>query len=799
MIGTNLANSSDTSKFLPDGVNPRPGGYVMRPTNRLSLFLLIILLLFTTVPAVNALAAGSNFDTAEEIYCDDPALSYSGEITSPAQEDYYKIYLVAGQVLTIDVDAEKIGSTLDSILEVFDSDGSSIGVSDDSKDVQEGSTPPISVDPYLEITAYVDGYYFLVISASTPGKGADTGNYFFLLKCSDPGQPTSQEFTWPVVVPNLLGATGSDTGSLINITPENAKSSLPFDLGVGPIADIEYQFSTLKIIAAVNDNSVSIVAIDPDSGAAIQTFSLVPEEGKVVPTVVALEAAENALYGVQIDDPSSEQFSLVHVTFNDSDSTTTLTHVYSFAWPVWSLAYHSVEKVIYGVASIASTSDLIKIHLEPELSVETAASAIPIVDEMDQPVNVVSLDFSHENVLFGVDLSGNLHEIDHTTGQATLIGEIDVSAEVSGLTFVVGEPPDVDPIKTICSSTLTSSASASSETAAPKLSRFKRKKNPLHRAIGLFKFQGIEGETVTLNVALEEEESAEAVVEESSVSGLKNSWLQNWQGKGRVFLGIRDSIPDLDFRERKKDQLPFGMSVTLPADGTYYVMLIRPLLRFYKTDYCLTLESDMPDSQAWESFDVAWPSDDSGDDTALTSAAEPEDVQKSTETLAGESADNGPVPVALSTTAIEPTIAPPEEPVVETPAETEPALVEVAVEEPVVVTPVEAEPPAEGADPEVGQTDGGDTTVEEPVVVTVDKPVVDTPVEVEPALVEVAVEEPVVVTPVEVEPALVEVAVEEPVVETPVEVEPALVVEVAVEEPVVVTPVGADPAADGSR
>ena len=43
----------------------------------------------------------------------------------------------------------------------------------------------------------------------------------------------------------------------------------------------------------------------------------------------------------------------------------------------------------------------------------------------------------------------------------------------------------------------------------------------------------------------------------------------------------------------------------------------------------------MPDSQAWESFDVAWPSDDSDDDTASTSAAEPENVQnpKSTETL----------------------------------------------------------------------------------------------------------------------------------------------------------------------
>ena len=112
MIGTNLANSSDTSKFLPDGVNPRPGGYVMRPTNRLSLFLLIILLLFSTVPAVLAVEPTTeDFNNASSATCDDPPINHPGEITSPAQVppqvDYYAVDLVAGQFFTIDVDAEK--------------------------------------------------------------------------------------------------------------------------------------------------------------------------------------------------------------------------------------------------------------------------------------------------------------------------------------------------------------------------------------------------------------------------------------------------------------------------------------------------------------------------------------------------------------------------------------------------------------------------------------------------------------------------------------------------------------------
>ena len=74
MIGTNLANSSDTSKFLPDGVDPRPGGYAMRPTNKLFLFALIIFLLFGTVPAVYAQTGSYDGDTCDSAksVCADP-------------------------------------------------------------------------------------------------------------------------------------------------------------------------------------------------------------------------------------------------------------------------------------------------------------------------------------------------------------------------------------------------------------------------------------------------------------------------------------------------------------------------------------------------------------------------------------------------------------------------------------------------------------------------------------------------------------------------------------------------------
>jgi hypothetical protein len=725
----------------------------MGPRNRLFLLALIIFLLFGTVPAVHAqpdctpIIAGTSIDKPQPVSCDVAPICYSSEITHPDKVYYYSIDgLVAGQILTIDVDTDGLSSSLDSVLELFDSDGNWLDVSYD--DPAPGEKESI-VDPYLVFAVPDDGGGTYKFGISADGSGAHTGPYTFFLECSD--QPTPSEFKWPVVVGDLIGATGSNPGSLINIAPADAESSLPFPLGVGPIADIEYQFITHKIFVAINDTLGSIVAIDADSVAAPQTFSLSSETGAEVTTVVALEAAENTLYGVQAD-PALEQFDLVQVIFDDAALTATLTTpVFSFGTqPVWALAYHQSEKILYGVSGRA----LLKINLAlPPFGFEE----IPLTGLSS---DIASMDFSHEDILYVVDVEGNLYEVlSLTTGEVRLINPINATGGVSSLTFGVGEPPNDDPIKTICSSTFTTSASASSGTAAPKLSRSKLKRNPLHRAVGLFKFQGIVGETVTLHIKAEEEESAEAVVEESSVNELENPWLNYWKGKGRVFLGIRDSIPGLDFRARKKDQLPFTLSATLPADGTYYVMVIRPLLRFYQTDYCLTLESDNENSQAWESFDVAWPSDDSGDESASTSAEEPKDVQNNTETLAGTSAGDSPVPVALSATAIAPTTVPPEEPVVETP-------------------PVEAAPVADGGDPKIVQS-----LAETPVV----EPVAEIPA-VEPAAETPAVE-PVAEIPV-LEP-VAEIPVLEPVAETPA-VEP--VAETPVVEPVAETPV-VEPAA----
>ncbi len=585
----------------------------MKPTFRLIL-LAVIILIFGTVPVVHAVVpTDSDFTTATPVTCSDPPTSWNGEITSADQVDYYSIDLVAGQVLTIDVDAEDL-SSLDSLLEVFDGAGKPIGASDDDKAPGEITV----VDPYLEIKVIVDGTYYLAISASSKNegevavdKGGNTGSYMLFLQCSDPSNPPGP--IADVKVGDLLGTTGSESGSLISIDPDNGQSSLRFPLEIGPIADIDFD-PISKVLFAANDTGYpgSIVTINPNDGTKVAEFNYV--EGGFV----ALESAGDTLYGVlfHTDDIDAlqavEKYSLVTIS-QTPDGLLGLETIASLTWHVTSLAYHSSEKVLYGVASVSSASDLIRIRLEPEFSIETVG-AIQTVGANGQ-VTVVALDFSHENVLYGVDSSGNVLKIDHVNGQALTIGE--PIAAVNGLTFVVGEaPPNEEPVKTLCSSSITSATTASSETNVPKLSKLKLKNNPLHRAIGLFKFQGKAGEKITLRLAPEGEETVMAG-EESSVNTLFYSWL-NRRGKGRVFLGIRDAIPNVDFRARKKDQIPFDMSADLPEDGYYYVMVIRPLLRFYQTDYCLTLESDRPDSEAWQTLDVVWPGDDAEEETTTT-------------------------------------------------------------------------------------------------------------------------------------------------------------------------------------
>ena len=610
----------------------------MKPTLKVILGT-IILFIFGLIPVVRAdfTPTPEGFENAVRVFCSDPAEISDRSLDPGEQADYYYISetdLAVGQVLTIDVDTVDSGKTLDTILEVYlDSDPNTNTDTEKPIAVAElTSLLPLNEDPYLELPIDVIGTYYLVIYDES-GENK-TGAYTLSLTCADPSTIPDPV---PVEVGDLLGFTG---GSIVKINPADGSSDVRFaSLGVSLIADLEYQSNSRTLFIAVNDNPGSIVAINPDSGALVQTFNLVSDAGTAVPRVVALEAGEDMLYGVQTD-PSGEQFSLVLVTMDVESGTATLTPVVSFPWPVQALAFNQSERMLYG----ASGTDLVKIDLSTSPPVVEKAALTGL------SFTISALDFNNEDVLYGVDISGNLLKIDHATRQVvesipiknsaavtTALASADPSAGISGLTFVVGEPPAVDPIKTICSSSFTDQTDENSESLNPRLKRLQLKRNPLHGAIGLFKFQGKANEILSL-IRVESEEQDPAEAEENSKFSWLKKLLPGCNSKGRVFVSIRDAIPGVKFRMTTKGELPLEMeNVQLPpVDGWYYLMVIRPLPRFYESDYCLTLKSEDPESKAWETLEVAWPTDESAQDGALTS-----DEAQTAEVLNDESANEG--------------------------------------------------------------------------------------------------------------------------------------------------------------
>jgi len=509
-------------------------------------------------------------------------------------------------------------------------------------------------DPYLEIIAEAGGKYYLVIYDAT--SNLLTGDYTLSLKCNDPS--TNPDPVEPVKVGDLLGSTGFDIGSLVMINPADGTGTVRFSAVTGPIADIEYQYSTYSLLVAINNQPGVIVPIDPDTGKEGPVINVAPG------SIVALEAAEDILYGVYVESDifsDTDEYSLVAI----DQTTGELVFLASLGQkPFPALAYHSTEKTMYGVVTGPTGAELVKIDLT------STSFAVDIIGSTGLG-QVVALDFNQENVLYGVDLSGKLFYIpDLTTGQAKEIASIDVSTEavtaastaapagISGLTFVVGEPPTTEPpIKTICSSSFYDPVAAGSDSLNNVLKEFKVKRNPRHGAIGLFKFEGKAGETLHFEVYAEEEEPVVAE-EGSTLSWIQELLPKKGKVKNRVFAVIRDAIPGVKFRVKKKGELPLvfePMQLPPDGDGWYYIMVMRPHHRFQEVDYCLSLQSDDLESKVWETLTVAWPSDESAEDTTLTSA-EAQTLEVQSDEVSDEGSLGSEDTFSADTTGVVPTL-----------------------------------------------------------------------------------------------------------------------------------------------
>jgi Ca2+-binding RTX toxin-like protein len=107
----------------------------------------------------------------------------SGEIESTSDVDLVKLQLDQGDVVTLNIEARENGSSLDSIVRVFDSAGSEQARNDDSA----GPFENFSLDSYLAYTAGDTGDYYVGVSSfanfdydpnvENSGEGFSTGDY----------------------------------------------------------------------------------------------------------------------------------------------------------------------------------------------------------------------------------------------------------------------------------------------------------------------------------------------------------------------------------------------------------------------------------------------------------------------------------------------------------------------------------------------------------------------------------------------------------------------------------------------
>jgi murein DD-endopeptidase MepM/ murein hydrolase activator NlpD len=135
----------------------------------------------------------------------------SGEICPPGEIDYFVFEGSAGDRITVDIDAQSLGSNLDGILHLLDSDAASPLASHDDEQIG------VLFDPHLGYRLLWDGEYYLKLHAwDHPQAGGP--NYAYELALSVDNVPPTAELTYPLsgsILPLEITVSvhASDTGS----------------------------------------------------------------------------------------------------------------------------------------------------------------------------------------------------------------------------------------------------------------------------------------------------------------------------------------------------------------------------------------------------------------------------------------------------------------------------------------------------------------------------------------------------------------------------------------------------------
>ena len=562
----------------------------MRPIHRFLFPALIICLIFGTVPTVFAdepvdiAFIDEDVAKAPLIECGDSIAN--GKLLLPVTlVDYYKIDLLSGQRLKVDVDAQAIGSQLDYVLQLFDNSGKTLTDGDDN--LGDEAAP---FDPSLEYTAtdtdvrpYIVAVSINILNPEEPPIVPDS--YQITFECTEQGPVIQLE------PGDLLASTGPSDGSLISIDRDTGIIDFRGTLGnYGQVVDIEYRDDGVLFGAAV-DEVGTIITVDPDSGEETKIGTL--ESGYIN----ALEFGGDdpvSLYGIyQISEDVDSQLG----TINQA------TGAFTFVGPsgaidgynkVDALAYDSLTGTMYGVGT-GSNSDGIEL-----MTIDLATGVATEVGATGADSQILALEFGPDGKLYGVTAPFKpegqdtfitaLVTIDTVYGTATEVVEVGGTAAAASTLAVTSTSSMVSGLafKPGWSTTITSLDD-----------------NPfVGRLIDKFKFEGIQGESVKIIVDLLEKETKDELSPEGAEASpeviettskwskwSKKNFLVEGEFKGRVFLTLRDAMSDVHLRERERGPLSLTIEAVLPAKGLYYLILMQPVPRSLRVDYSLTMTS----------------------------------------------------------------------------------------------------------------------------------------------------------------------------------------------------------------
>ena len=165
-------------------------------------------------------------------FSDAGSIGDNSNVGATADVDFIELQLGAGDVVTIDIDARVLGSSLDSVLRLFDSNGTEVALSDDD----EAPGESFSFDSYINFTATMSDTYYVGISSfedfnydydpfvEGSNNGTSSGDYEIEITLNGGGNGSLVPGAHTVTIDSLETVTDIDFGNYLAGNPIDGTS-----------------------------------------------------------------------------------------------------------------------------------------------------------------------------------------------------------------------------------------------------------------------------------------------------------------------------------------------------------------------------------------------------------------------------------------------------------------------------------------------------------------------------------------------------------------------------------------------